>query len=115
MKLKIANELTEESLKELFNGSIIAIKVKNFISDQLKNKLNKWVTNNQSQENYTHEIWKDGKPHQIDYGVTRIGTPFNLTYSRSKEMIDKYYRDAQLYSLELKKISEPSQTPVEIL
>lgn len=114
---KILDCLTEEALHQVFFGDALAIRVTNFLETTLCQKLARWYENHPQRYKYTTEVYKNGKLLQIYLGVLRIGTPYNLTYGKSKNdpIWDKYYLDAQINMQARKSTCCPQIDPIELL
>ncbi|ACK72970.1 conserved hypothetical protein [Gloeothece citriformis PCC 7424] len=114
---KILNQLTEESLKQVLFGDALAIQVPNFLETPLCQKLASWYENHYQRQQYSTEFYKDGKVFQVNLGVLRIGTPYNLTYGKAKTdpIWEKYYLDAQINMQARQSICFPHTDPIELL
>ena len=114
--IRIEKKLSQSALEALIvDESIYAIKVPNFISEELCLKLKEYILN-AKKEDYKHEVVKDGVLHEIFYGVSRVGMPFNKTYTnQTGEMRLKYLTSAQEYSEKLRLASFPEKSPMETL
>lgn len=109
--------LTIESLQALINEQVLALKIANFVEPDLCHKLTHWYQTHPRQHAYTTEYYVDGKPIQVDQGVIRIGSPYNLTYGKAKNdpIYEKYYADAPVNTQERKDACSPNLDPIEKL
>jgi hypothetical protein len=107
--------LSEESLTALITGQICVLRVPDFIPQEVCEQLAVWYGQHPKSQNYTHEVYVDGNPVQIDMGVTRIGTPYNLTYgkTRSGSSFQKYYDDALPNIMEMRNACSPFLAPMD--
>lgn len=106
--------LTKESLQALIDGKVIAIKIPNFVEPDLCHKLSDWYQTHPRQHTYTTEYYVEGNPIQVDQGVIRIGSPYNLTYGKATDdpIYEKYYTDAPVNTKERKDACAPSLDPI---
>ena len=116
-KITTLEHLTPQSLEGLISGEIIAIRVKNFCSDETVNTLSDYVKKHAKLDEYAHEVYEDGKVIRNFYGVHRWGTPFNSTYGKAKESPEKlkYYQDAKTMRKLIDNICAPELPPVQKL
>lgn len=113
----VLNQLTESSIKQVLFGDALAIRIPNFLETELCKKLAFWYENHPKRKKYTTELYENGKLFQVDLGVERIGTPYNLTYGKpDNDLIWKtYYRDAQINMQARKSTCLPHIDPIERL
>lgn len=108
-------KLTCTGLEQLIAGDICAIRVPNFIDKALAHIFGAWACQN-AVAAYTHELYDErGLPYQAEYGVRRLGTPYNSTYGKtpgSKEH-RHYYSDAPITIELMQKYCYPHLTPME--
>ena len=112
-----AESLNQESLAALMADRTLALRVTNFSEINLCNRLAACYEKHPKKTNYTHEIYVDGKPVQVDYGVTRIGTPYNLTYGKAQDdfLVQKYYDEALSTIIEIRNACSPFLAPIDKL
>src|SRR3989338_11571530 len=109
--------LTSEVVAELLDGEALAVRIPHFVPDKICKLLSHWIKDHPEKVNYTHELYVDGKPKLFDYGVTRIGTPYNLTYGkpRNSKEVEKYYADALGFMADTRKACKGYSTPMDRL
>ncbi len=109
--------LRGEALHDLFDERVCAVRVANFISAELAEKLNAWFLRNDAIEDYHHEMVVDGELKTFHYGVDRIGTPYNLTYGKPPESParQKYYTEALGAIRRVRQAAFPEMSPIDRL
>jgi len=115
--IECLNFLTKEDLQALINGQVLALKIANFVEPDLCHKLAQWYQTHPRQQAYTTEYYVEGNPIQVDQGVIRIGSPYNLTYGKAKDdpIYENYYTDAAANTKERKDTCAPNLDPIEKL
>jgi len=116
-KHKILRTLTKKSVNALIKGDVYAVVISNFAPLEVCKKLVAWYIKHPEKANYTHEVYLDNKPIQVDYGVTRIGFPYNLIYGKSKDSLifKNYYKVAHKNIIKTRKVCHPNLSPIDKL
>ncbi|BBH54133.1 2OG-Fe(II) oxygenase [Fluviispira sanaruensis] len=109
-------ELKQKSIENLIQKGTLALIVENFYAPELCDSLYNKLRVDKNSEIYTHETIENNKLVLQNYGVNRIGIPFNLTYNTTdEEIINSYYREAQVARERLRKHCYPAFTPIDKL
>ncbi|MGB8686222.1 MAG: 2OG-Fe(II) oxygenase [Microcoleus sp.] len=104
-------------MQALIDGQVIAIKIANFVAPDLCHKLSDWYQTDPRQQAYTTEYYLEGSLIQVDQGVIRIGSPYNLTYGKAKDdpIYENYYADAPVNTKKRKDACTPHLDPIDKL
>ncbi|WP_186647788.1 2OG-Fe(II) oxygenase [Fluviispira vulneris] len=109
-------EIKQKSIENLIQNETLALIVENFYAADLCDSLYIKLQKDKNSEIYTHETIEDNKLVLQNYGVNRIGLPFNSTYNTSDaELINAYYREAQVARERLRQHCYPAFTPIDKL
>nr|MDT0253125.1 2OG-Fe(II) oxygenase [Endozoicomonas sp.] len=112
----VCNELSTDSLTGLISGTnLCAIRKKCFLDNQLSSRLAQWFLNSDLTTPWLHEHYTNGSVIFVNYGVNRIGTPFNLTYGKGPDSEEKrkYYEDAPRITSQIRAVCEPDEYPID--
>lgn len=109
------NLLTEDSLRNLFEDRVLALRVSNYCAPEVASKLSEWFTNQHNLPAYTHEVYKDGILKQEYYGVYRYGLPYNKTYGTHPDssIRQEYYQQAIPSIRSVRKACFPYLSPID--
>jgi hypothetical protein len=103
-------------LKAFFNNEICAIRVPDYISTELCDRLSSYFLNNDIEE-YHHEVRDNKGVQYLKYGVGRVGIAFNTTYNKApdSEEISRYYNEALPNMRKLRNSIAPFLSPIDKL
>lgn len=105
-----------ELFDRLIKNEILALVISNYYQSELCNLLSNELLKSKNVQLYTHEVIENDKIVQKDFGVNRVGTPFNLTYhSTQKDLIEKYYHDAESGIETMRSFCYPALSPIDKL
>ncbi|NWA82469.1 2OG-Fe(II) oxygenase [Pseudomonas sp. D2002] len=110
-------QLDALSLKQLISGEVLAIRVPEFAHEKTSARLNHYIDETATLEQYSHETYENGRVVQHFYGVHRWGTPFNSTYGKGagSDNQHKYYADAAHMRSVIDSICAPEKPPIQLL
>ncbi len=110
-------QLDALSLKQLISGEVLAIRVPEFAHEKTSARLNHYIDETATLEQYSHETYENGRVVQHFYGVHRWGTPFNSTYGKAagSDTQHKYYADAAHMRSVIDSICAPQKPPIQLL
>ncbi|NHB86424.1 2OG-Fe(II) oxygenase [Photorhabdus tasmaniensis] len=87
----LSNSLQERDLDKLFNDEVLAIHVKKYVDSHISDKLSDFFLSHENLEHYLHDLKKGDEIVLVDYGVDRVGVPYNSTFGKPKDS-DSYKR-----------------------
>jgi hypothetical protein len=98
---KISSELTSNSIRDLFNKKILAIRIPNFLDQNTCKVVSEKLLNAKVIQDYTNAP-----------GIGRVGISF-FEAQDSKEMESQYFAEALKNSQAIRKIFSPYQQPID--
>jgi hypothetical protein len=116
--IAVRDSLYKEDLDNLFRGDILAIKVPNFVPAKVCDSMKRFVYEQENQiQSYDHEESIGGEVIQTNFGVKRLGTPYNITFSTKDNTKEKktYYQENRAFKLNLEKRVGEDQIPSNLL
>lgn len=109
-----AARLSPDVIDALINDECVAAVIGGYYPATLCERIRDNVARCRSVERYTHELHEeDGIRHEY-FGVDRIGTPFNSTYSQYDKR-SEYYRDTRIGIERLRDLCRPALSPIDKL
>jgi hypothetical protein len=117
-KILYQNEkkINTNSINLLINEEIIALIITNYYQPELCDSLSYKLLKSQNINPYSHEIVENNKVIHKNYGVNRVGTPFNLTYNLTQnDLLEKYYLDAAEGIETMRSYCYPALSPIDKL
>ena len=99
----VSKELSEKTLKSLFNKEIIAIRIPNFLDKKVCKIVSKKFLTANIIEEYTNAP-----------GIGRLGISYFETQD-SSEVMDLYFKDAHANSTAIRQLFSPYQQPIDTL
>jgi hypothetical protein len=116
-KVAKVDQLSTDVLRSFVQNELCAIHVPLYCDPYLCRQLGEWFAYNPELENYTHEIRNDDGVKYLEYGVERLGVPFNSTYGKKLDSPEKtlYY---ELASKGIRRVREkyaPHLSPIDKL
>jgi hypothetical protein len=88
------SELSAQVIDDLISGRTLVAIVPGYCAPDRCRAISAAVNQSDAAVPYTHELHQDGHIVEEYFGVDRIGTPFNSTYTDRPEATDAYYADA---------------------
>jgi hypothetical protein len=116
-KVATIDKLTEEVLRSFISDELCAIQIPRYCAPELSRRLAQWFAFSPELENYTHEIRNGNQVKYLEYGVERLGVPFNSTYGKEANSPEKLlYYDSALSGLRrVREKCAPELSPIDKL
>jgi len=109
--------LSEEILTDLFENRICAVQVPQYASAEICSMLARYFHDNSQLEDYYHEVRKGNEVNFLQYGVQRLGVPYNTTYGKEKTSTEwlRYYEETLPTIRAVRSVCSPNLSPIDQL
>ncbi|APJ05033.1 hypothetical protein AXG55_01120 [Silvanigrella aquatica] len=116
-KIITNDKITEDLLKKLFNEEILALRIPNYISNYLSEKLTNFYLNHPKLECHPHDLKVNDEIQLVDYGVDRVGVSYNTTFGHLKNSPNykNYFNKAIPAIREIRQECAPNIAPFDKL